>query len=539
MQKGLPLYSIRRYFLYFLVIYSSLLVAVFIGYRVFVEFPHDMATVEEHQRRELQSLNKGLEQKLDQLLAVTTDWAHWTDTYDYVLAPEQNQAFVDDNILSSTFETFDLYAIIILDRNFNVVLSQGFSLENEDFAETAELLNFAPSQVFPNDVTPGDKWERTGWVSTQEGPGSFAVQYITDSSMEAEPAGYLMFVQGVTADQMEGLQAVTRLTLNFKSTSLHDPETHGVVSLLTPQLVEGFALQRKRLLDDYAGTPIMLLTITHDPLNVPELLGWSEVFILLLLVLVPAVLMFAIDKSLIRPLWRNTQEIAEMVEQEQMQPLTQQLPVAELEKMRAAFNKSVDLVNRQREQLISLSMTDSLTGIANRRAFDEHASDAWHHAVRHETAFLLVTLDLDYFKLFNDSLGHPEGDQALINVGNALQKFCRRSAEMCARIGGEEFALIMQAEDETSAKQRVNELCEEIQTLAIPHEASPISSTLTCSIGAIFIPNPNVNYRAVTLSDLLSLVDKELYRAKQAGRNQVVFHTYSLPKREENHKSSR
>lgn len=525
------MYSIRRYFLYFFVIYSLILVLVFLGYRVFIEYPHDLATIEEHQKRELESLHKGLSLNLDNLQAIVTDWAHWTDTHEYLLSPESNQQYIDDNILPSTFETFDLAAIVYFNRHFEEVFAQGYSQQQETLIPAQQMLDFPLGNVFRRRISPGQAWQESGWMATSEGPAAFALQYITDSGQQASPSGYLMFVQAITASQMQDLQAITRLQLEFKSTSLNDPETFGVVSLMTPKLVEGFQLQRKRLLDDFTGTPIMLMTITHDPLTIPELIGWSEILILLLLLVVPAALMLAIDRSLIRPLWQNTRMIRTMVDKGALQELPQQLPVLELEQMRKAFNNSVQLVNSQQKKLQALSMTDGLTGIANRRAFDESAQLAWQKALRQQEDFLLAILDLDYFKSFNDTLGHPAGDKALKHIGSTLAQFCRRSSELCARIGGEEFAVVITGEDKASGEQRIQSLRHKVEALSIHHPASPIANVLTCSIGVLFIQQPGADYRSLSLSDLLTLVDKELYRAKQQGRNRVSFQCYSLPQR--------
>ncbi len=502
---------------------------VFLGYRVFIEYPYDLATVKEHQKRELESLSKGLNLNLNNLEAIVTDWAHWTDTHNYVLSPKTNQRYLEENILDSTFETFDLSAIIYFNSHFDEVFSQGYSLDKGKMIPASQLLDFPLDNVLRSRINPGQAWSSSGWLITEQGPAAYALEYITDSSEQAQPSGYLMFVQAITQAQVESLEDITRLKLSFKPTSLNDPETFGVVSLMTPELVEGFQLQRKRLLDDYTGTPIMLLTITHDPLTIPELIGWSEALILILLLAVPAVLMFAIDKTLIRPLWRNSREISTMVDKKSIEELSQQLPVLELEQIRQAFNNIVRLVNSQQKDLQALSMTDGLTGIANRRAFDEGAMSIWHSVLRQGDPFLLAILDLDYFKYFNDTLGHPAGDEALKRIGFVLSQFCRRSSELCARIGGEEFAVVIAGEDQANAEQRIQHLRQSVEALAVQHPASPISDVLTCSIGALYIPQPGADYRNLSLSDLLSLVDKELYRAKQEGRNRASFQCYSLP----------
>ncbi|WP_026374760.1 sensor domain-containing diguanylate cyclase [Aestuariibacter salexigens] len=509
--------SFRYYSVYFFVVYSAALISVFLCYRVFIEYPSELATVEEHQRRELESLRASLAQKFKSLQAITTDWAHWTDTMQFVLSPSENQDYIDENILPSTFETFDLIAIVYFDKNFEVVFSVGYSEQEEELTETDELIRFPIEQTLNEGIKPGDAWESHGWMSTNAGPTAFAIQYISDSNLRSAPVGYLMFVQKITDDHIDRIESLTRLKIDFIPTSLKDPQTHGVVSLMTPQLVEGFQLQRKRLLDDFKGTPIMLLNIQHDPISHPQLVGWSAIIILFLLVVV------VIDKTLIRQLSRNTQKINAMIENGRLELLPQKFPVFELEQIRRVFNKSVTLVNEQQESLKHLSLTDELTGIANRRAFNQYAQNAWHHALRSHELFLIVTLDIDYFKNYNDALGHPQGDIALQKVAEALRAFCRRSGEICARIGGEEFAMVVCAEHRTHATQRVDDICHAVKDLAIPHPASGVSDVITCSIGALCIEKPDSELRHLTLDDLLAKVDKELYRAKQQGRNRVSF----------------
>lgn len=214
------------------------------GYRVFIEYPHDLATIEEHQKRELGSLSKGLSSSLNSLQVVVTDRAHRTDTYEYVQSPQDNQKYIEDNILSSTIETSDLVAIVCFNRDFEVVFAQGYSQQNETQISAHQVLDFPLGNVFRHRISPDQPTQGSGWMATNQGPAAFALRYITAPNEQEPPSGYLMFVQAITNSQIENLQAITRLQLEFKPTSLNDPETFGVVSLMTPQLVEGFQLQR-------------------------------------------------------------------------------------------------------------------------------------------------------------------------------------------------------------------------------------------------------------------------------------------------------
>lgn len=521
--------STRRYLIQLLLLYSLILICLFLGYRLLLDYPQELSAAEAHQKRELESLSRGLQMGLRNLQAVTTDWAHWDDTLAFVKDPDNHQDYVEGNILSSTFETFELLGIVYFDRNFDLVMAQGYDLQAGEYVPIEQVVDFRLSTLFKEQIKPGEPWQSSGWLASRQGAAAFAIQYISDSAQEHPPAGYLLFIQSISQNQIANLEATTRLKLNFTPTSLADPETHGVVSLMTPELVEGYKLERRRLLDDFTGTPIMLLSITHEPLTDMQPIGWSEVLILSSMILAPIVLALAVDRRLLKPLRHNTRLIETMVERQTLEPLSQRLHTRELEQIRQAFNRSVDLVERQQAVLRGQSMTDALTGLANRRAFDQQGAEMWNLAVRQQESFTLALMDLDHFKAFNDNLGHLAGDEALRKIGRSLTKSCRRANELVARIGGEEFVLIMMGLEEQTARQRMEALRTDISELGIAHPQSSVSMSLTCSLGTIHVPRPGINYRAVRIEDLLSLADKELYRAKDGGRNQVSFHVYQLP----------
>ncbi|GAB3031109.1 sensor domain-containing diguanylate cyclase [Bowmanella dokdonensis] len=521
--------STRRYLIQLLLLYSLILICLFLGYRLLLDYPQELSAAEAHQKRELESLSRGLQMGLRNLQAVTTDWAHWDDTLAFVKDPDNHQDYVEGNILSSTFETFELLGIVYFDRNFDLVMAQGYDLQVGEYVSIEQVVDFRLSTLFKEQIKPGEPWQSSGWLASRQGAAAFAIQYISDSAQEHPPAGYLLFIQSISQNQIANLEATTRLKLNFTPTSLADPVTHGVVSLMTPELVEGYKLERRRLLDDFTGTPIMLLSITHEPLTDMQPIGWSEVLILSSMILAPIVLALAVDRRLLKPLRHNTRLIETMVERQTLEPLSQRLHTRELEQIRQAFNRSVDLVERQQAVLRGQSMTDALTGLANRRAFDQQGAEMWNLAVRQQESFTLALMDLDHFKAFNDNLGHLAGDEALRKIGRSLTKSCRRANELVARIGGEEFVLIMMGLEEQTARQRMEALRTDISELGIAHPQSSVSMSLTCSLGTIHVPRPGINYRAVRIEDLLSMADKELYRAKDGGRNQVSFHVYQLP----------
>lgn len=158
---------------------------------------------------------------------------------------------------------------------------------------------------------------------------------------------------------------------------------------------------------------------------------------------------------------------------------------------------------------------DPLTGLANRRSFQKHFEICLAQARRDGKTLLLVILDLDHFKLYNDHYGHKAGDRALQQVALVLEHYAARPMDLAIRLGGEEFGLLSYADDAKALKLRMQHLLAQLQGLQISHELSPTATCLTASIG---IAEAEV---AGTTDSLFQQADAQLYRAKNAGRNQV------------------
>ncbi|WP_109127440.1 sensor domain-containing diguanylate cyclase [Dyella sp. C11] len=175
------------------------------------------------------------------------------------------------------------------------------------------------------------------------------------------------------------------------------------------------------------------------------------------------------------------------------------------------------LIELQRE-LEALSFKDGLTGIANRRRFDSVFEEDWEQARRSGRPLSLLMLDIDYFKQYNDTYGHVQGDYCLKLVARVLEKTIRRSQDFLARFGGEEFVLVLPDTDAGEASQMAARCHALIEQEWIPHERSMARKSLTMSIGAGTVVPMHGDERL----SFLELVDRRLYQAKQRGRNTTV-----------------
>jgi diguanylate cyclase (GGDEF)-like protein len=173
-------------------------------------------------------------------------------------------------------------------------------------------------------------------------------------------------------------------------------------------------------------------------------------------------------------------------------------------------------VKRQRDALRALILTDALTGVANRRAFNERLEMEWRRCGRAQLAVSLLMVDIDHFKLYNDHYGHPAGDATLLEVAGAMRRAAARSQDLVARYGGEEFAILLPQLDEQGAIGVARRLMHELEILNLPHAASPTSQRLTVSIGiSSMVPGEHS-----MPADLVQVADAQLYQAKAGGRNQ-------------------
>jgi two-component system cell cycle response regulator len=163
------------------------------------------------------------------------------------------------------------------------------------------------------------------------------------------------------------------------------------------------------------------------------------------------------------------------------------------------------------------AMVDPLTKIANRRHFDTFLEKEWQRAIRSGAPLSLVVLDVDHFKLYNDTLGHAAGDICLQQVAQAINAHALRATDLAARYGGEEFVLLFAETDAEAAFALAESIRSHIEALQLPHPRSVTSPWLTVSVGVATIhPHQMENTEALFIA-----ADRAMYTAKESGRNQV------------------
>ena len=185
--------------------------------------------------------------------------------------------------------------------------------------------------------------------------------------------------------------------------------------------------------------------------------------------------------------------------------------------VKARVNTHIKLY-QYRKQVEYQSMTDQLTGVANRRRHDRYSLVKWQEATRLHVPFSICMFDIDYFKVYNDTFGHPAGDKVITAVAQTAADRLRRTTDFFARYGGEEFVAFLLGDSASCAFEHLQTIRRSVEDLKIPHNPK-VSQWVTISIGGVtVIPRGDLSY-----SSYLKIADTMLYDAKRFGRNQVVW----------------
>ncbi|MGI0493587.1 CHASE2 domain-containing protein [Alkalinema pantanalense CENA528] len=241
------------------------------------------------------------------------------------------------------------------------------------------------------------------------------------------------------------------------------------------------------------------------------LLGWWLVALSPLLALLGAGLLSR-SYRICQTLQQTHESLAQHLEQ-QVEERTQAL----LQKT-MALEQAKQLADKVNQTLERLARMDELTQVANRRCFNEYLEQEWQRMLREQAPLSLILMDIDFFKLYNDTYGHPAGDECLAKVAKGVKTALKRPTDLAARYGGEEFAVILPNTPIAGAVQIAQEIQANIQSLQIAHGRSQVSTHVTLSMGIA----STVPMLETLPAQLLEQADHNLYQAKMAGRNRAI-----------------
>ena len=502
------MFSIRQLYILVALGYTALLFIAMLMLRAFWFYPQEVEQALYIQQNEVHSFLAALELRDQQLSSLSDDYAIWNQSVDFT--DTSDPEYLSDNFGPETFDTQSLAAAAILDRWGKPLFYAGFAAE-ELIPEPDYLADWLSSDSV--NFMPDTQISSIELINQLPHLVSSSAIRLSEESTDIH--GWMILIRRIDPEFIRILADVSRLQI----TLTEPPYAAAFTNLRMP--IQDVQAARSGCITNNAGAASLCVTMQHGNGAGPSLINTPVLLVFLLISIIPAIIFIMLLKVIIDPIEYALKFLNQNNSSGQVRPLifSKSPHVKELVELKKAFNQLVMTSKRQQIKLERISNTDRLTDISNRRAFDEALDKSWRRIQRHPQSIALILVDIDYFKNFNDHYGHQAGDSALQQVANALAGCTRRTDEIAARFGGEEFALIMEAEDATALNRIRQRMDDAIHSLHIRHDYSPASKELTVSYGIAWIRDSGPWLEEYEMKVWLRAADAALYEAKAAGRD--------------------
>lgn len=474
----------------------------------------------------------GFDEQLSGLGVLNRDWAFWDALHQHMQHP--NKAFERSNIGPGAMLTSNLNAILFMDLKGQPVgwgvrpMGSGAVPHKEELLQPLQRL-WAAKPVAAQQT-------QCGFLQLQKILSAVCWTPVFPSDGQGPAAGIVVMARELNDS------ALTSIAQNAGAYFSIEPNT-GIPAVLagastTWELSPFLHLSHRNLTADYDAKSITLNYQLHDLEDKPlvgvrmrllrELAAQAQRVVTDVAVQLGAValgtglvLLISVHIWLVRPIRRLHADLASLTASRRWDSALAYERPDEIGALTQGVNALLRVLHDQVQALENLSSTDALTGVANRRQFDERLNYEVVRLSRQPAPLSLLMMDVDHFKRYNDLYGHPMGDAALQKIGDLLKNFCRQQ-DLPARIGGEEFALLLPETDAAGAIAVAEKLRQALYGQAIAHNSSPTAAYITASIG---IATWGSDHQGEA-SGLLAQADEALYAAKRNGRNRVHHRRY-------------
>jgi diguanylate cyclase (GGDEF)-like protein len=461
---------------------------------------------------------RNLKAELEHLNELDTDWADWGGMYTFAetLSPE----FAGSELGTGALASAKLSFVAIFDnahrRSFLRAAADLPDQEsNQGLARTLEAMQ----RLFAAQGT-------TKTCDLRGAGGDIYLlcwQYIHRSDGSGEPHGTLLMGRLLDEHILQRIRNQSALDFDIQPLAASDPGRPGTAggTISTDSLVIGGAdkhLLAGRMLDA-SGAPVFRfhIRLPADIERSGREITWRVVLVVTIGALLSGVvLVLGVQTVLVRRLQRMERQLRH-VGAAGGWPEQIAVPAGrdEIATLGEAINRMLRLLREQGQALELLSLTDPLTGLANRRAFDRSLASGIALSRRNAGPLSLLILDVDHFKAYNDRYGHPAGDAVLVAIGRILREAASRPTDLAARIGGEEFAILLPDTTPQGAIRVATRIHEALAAQAIAHAGSSVSAQVTVSIGL------TQALQDEAIDAFVDRADHATYAAKNAGRNRT------------------
>lgn len=489
----------------------------------------------------------GIDFELNDLKKTATDWAEWNDTYQF--AEDGNQVFVDDNLGASFFSSLRLDSMVFLNQAGEFVFAQQLNGDSTALEPVPDAVKKQLRQLIGNNMDAGKRVQ--GILKVPGGAMLFATNPILTSDGDGPVHGNIVIFRYLNSTETDYLSkmidqdivvedAITQDTQEILPKHTYEPSSVNVQDI-SAKIIRGTAT-----LFDINGKPAV--TVSLNMSRDMSMIGSSGIQSVVIALIVSSLIftllilhfMNQVILSRVLSMNRSIKEIGEHDPTERLKPdgycdelsgMTseinsmldnlqeshQQIKDREYELRKIAEELQQEVAERRKaqEEITYLAYHDHLTGLPNRLHFSEHLNHGIHLAKRTEKLLAILFLDLDGFKMINDSIGHLAGDLLLIEVSKRL-KAMLRECDSAARLGGDEFVVMVENIGDVKAIETIAKKI--LDSFLKPFVLNNQECFITTSIGVAICPPDGKDSET-----LIKNADIAMYRAKENGKNQYVM----------------
>lgn len=454
------------------------------------------------------------------------DYAVWDDTYQFINNKDDFKAkeYIDTNYLNDTFSNLKINGIFIFDEQFNNVFSKGHNyidgtslqfefMDMDRFPENKKLKPHANS----NKLVPS----HIGVIATRYGPAAYSSTAILRSGRRGQSVGFMVFIRLIDQTFIDEVSLYTATNIEM---TLLTPEqsTAGIPDWDDDITITKLSSVSDLIFRNIDDKPLFKLSVHHAHSAKQSVFGVGVFTMLLSMSILLFIAYFLVSHFIIRPVQLLVSNIELVYKDDNINMLPESYKVIELMKVADHFNAIMETVHNQNKLLNKQVYVDELTQITNRRGFESQLTGFCQLFSQQKKSFTLIIADVDYFKNYNDALGHLAGDEALIKIANTLKQNFRSAQDICARYGGEEFIMLYSDISDEILEQKLASIVESFKQLQLPHPNSPVAPYVTMTLGVCRVTTSYDGDKPLEIvnRNIILAADQALYKAKKLGRNQ-------------------
>lgn len=478
--------------------------------------------------------------EINALEMTTSDWATWDDMYDFVIT--QNASFRNSNFNITSLENNKLNILYCFDRDGRKIWGMDYDFERDKTVSYGLLPHDRLDSSSPLSVAtrgPGGMNNEpvSGILDTPEGYLLFSACPIVRSDRSGSPDGTL--VMGKFLDQSLRDKLAKQTNLTFEVVPAVSVPIDRMNIPMPGKAAKGSFIRIESNGDNYFYTPvtglnggklfyIKRLSTGEIRKNGAHTIIFTQLLLLLSTATVGAVFLIAFTRWVISPVGNLLTRIRTAKTSIDSPDDGTSASGNEIEILSVEFNSLLEKTNHMKslleektQQLENLARIDQLTQLYNRRYLDDMMRSEWNRLKKENRPLTFILLDVDYFKSYNDTYGHVEGDECLKKIAGIIRSTATRLTDISARYGGDELALLLPGTDENGGFLAASGIVEGLKECAIEHSGSS-TGIVTISVGVATMIPSNENKS----TEIIKNTDRALYQAKNNGRNRITVFKY-------------